>query len=235
MQLEKSGESSMSYLISIFGITLLSISLVLGCGNQEDPAKAKKPAAKKQAASAKQEATKQKPPARDHGQRETAKLQIYDDPSFAIRTQYPDTMEVEGMGSGEGSGFFFRFKPQGNALDQAEVHIFLPRGAATAADQEPFVTGPKGLIENNGWKKEGETTDTGKFPSEWVRKVISFADPKNKGMVGKILLGETSGQAVQVILYYPADKGDEFLNNAHLILGKLHYKSDKLPLKKSTL
>jgi hypothetical protein len=223
------------HVISIVGITLVSISLVLGCGKQEEPAKVQKPAAKKQAAPAKQEAAQQKPPGKEHGQKGTAKILIYDEPGMAIRAEYPDTMDVEGMSSGEGSGFFFRFKPQGNALDKAEVHIFLPRGAATAADLERFVTGPKGLLENNGWKKEGETTDTGKFPSKWVKKVISFADPKNKAMVGKILLGETSGQAVQVTLYYPADKGDEFLTNAHLILGKLHFKSDKLPLKKSTL
>jgi len=223
----------MRHLISILGITLLSLTLVLACGKQEEPAKAQKPSAKQQAARAKQEAAKQKPLAKEHVQKETVKLQIYDEPNMAIRAEYPDTMEVEGMGSGEGSGFFFRFKPRGNTLDKAKVHIFLPRGAATAADQEPFVTGPKGLLENNGWKKEGETKDTGKFPSEWVRKVISFSDPKNKEMVGKILLGEASGQAVQVILYYPADRGNEFLTNANLILGKLHFKGDKLPLKRS--
>jgi hypothetical protein len=223
----------MRHLISIFWITSLSIFLVLGCGKQEEPAKAQKPAAKKQAAPVKKEETKQKPSTKEVEKKEAVKLQIYDEPSMAIRTEYPDTMEVEGMGSGEGSGFFFRFKPRGNALDQAEVHIFLPRGTATAVDQEPFVTGPNGLLETNGWKKEGETKDTGKFPSEWVRKVISFTDPKKKGMEGKILLGETSGQAVQVILYYPADRVDEFLTNANLILGRLHFKSDKLPLGKS--
>lgn len=223
----------MRHLISILGLTLLSLTTVLACGKQEEPAKAQKPTAKPQVAPAKQEAAKQKPPAKEHAQKGTAKLQIYDEPNMAIRAEYPDTMEVEGMGSGEGSGFIFRFKPLGNPLDKAKVHIFLPRGAATAADQEPFVTGPKGLLENNGWKKEGETKDTGKFPSDWVRKIISFADPNNKGMIGKILLGEASGQAVQVILYYPADRGDEFLTNANLILGKLHFKGDKLPLKKS--
>jgi hypothetical protein len=181
--------------------------------------------------------TGQEPLAKEQGKKEVAsggqRNRIYDEPGMAIRTEYPDTMKVEGTGSGEGTGFIFTFKPQGNPLDQAKVHIFLPRGAATAAAQEPFVTGPKGLLENNGWKKEGGTTDTGKFPSEWVRKVISFADPKNKGMVGKILLGEAGGQAVQVILYYPADRGEEFLASANLILGKLHFKADQLPLKRS--
>ena len=217
----------MRRVIMILGIALLSLTLVWACGKQEEPSKAQKPSAKPQAAQAKQEAAK------GHGQGAIAKLQIYDEPGMAIRTEYPDTMKVEGTGSGEGSGFFFSFKPRGNALDKAEVHIFLPKGAATAAGQEPFVIGPKGLLENNGWKKEGETTDTGKFPYAWVKKVISFADPGNKNMVGQILLGEASGQAVQVVLYYPGDMDKEFLTNANLILKNLHFKSDKLPLGKS--
>jgi len=83
-------------------------------------------------------------------------------------------------------------------------------------------------LENNGWQKESESTDAGKFPYGWVKKVISFTDPGNKGMVGEILLGEDSHQAVEVILYYPADMRGEFLTNANLILGHLQFKSDKL-------
>ncbi len=169
----------------------------------------------------------------EQGQEGAPKLLVYDEPGMAIRTEYPDTMEVQSTASGEGAGFIFTFKPRGNSLDQAKLHIFLPRGAATAAAQEPFVTGPKGLFENNGWKKEGETTAAGKFPYGWVKKVISFTDPGNKGMVGDILLGETSGQAVEVILSYPADLSAEFLTNGKVILGHLRFKSDKLPLGKS--
>jgi hypothetical protein len=219
--------------ILILGLAAVLLTLVLACGKQEEPAKAQKPATKTQAAPAKQEVAKQESLAKEHDKEGIAKLQIYDEPGMAIRTEYPDTMKVQGTGSGEGSGFIFSFKPRGNALDTAKVHIFLPRGAATATDQEQFVTGPKGLLENNGWKKEGETTDTAGFPYGWVRKIISFSDPKNRGMAGKILLGESSGQAIQVILYYPGDMDKEFLTSANLILGKLHFKSDKLPLGKS--
>lgn len=210
--------------ILIVGLALLLLSLVLACGKQEDPAKAQK------------EEARQETLAQGHGKQGPSKhgqeLKIYDEPSMAIRTEYPGTMVVEGMGSSEGSGFFFRFKPRGNALDKAEVHIFLPKGAATALDQEPFVTGPNGLLENNGWKMEGESTDTVRFPYGWVRKIISFADPGKKDMGGKILLGEATGQAVQVILYYPRDRENDFLANANIILQNLHFKSDKLPLGK---
>jgi hypothetical protein len=187
----------------ILGIAWLTLTLVLACGRSEGPAK---------------------------GEQQN---RVYDEPTMPIRTQYPDNMKVQEQCSGEGCGFTFTFKPQKNALDQAEVHIFLPRGASTAAAQEPFVTGPNGLLENNGWKKEGETTETGKFPYEWVRKIISFSDPGNKDMVGKILLGEARGQAVQVMLYYPADMATEFLTKANLILENLQFKGDKLPLGKS--
>jgi hypothetical protein len=188
--------------IIIVGLAALLLTLVLACGRQEAPARAEQ------------------------------KTRLYDEPNMAIMTYYPDNMKVDDTCSGEGCGFTFRFIPQGNALDKAEIHLFLPRGAATAVEQEPFVIGPNGLLENNGWKMVGESRDTGKFPYGWVRKVISFSDPQNKNMVGKILLGEASGQAVQVMLYYPNDEGTEFLANTKIILEKLHFKSDKLPLGK---
>jgi hypothetical protein len=162
-----------------------------------------------------------------------ATLQTYDDPHTAIRTQYPGTMKVEATGSSEGSGFIFTFKPHGKAMDKAEVHIFLPKGAATATAQEPFVTGKNGLLANNGWKKEGETGAGGDFPYSWVKKVMSFSDPKHEGMIGNILLGETNGQAMQVVLYYPGSHGQDFLADAGVILKNLHFKSDKLPLGKA--
>lgn len=223
----------MRYSIPLPGIIIFSLILVFGCGKTEEPAKAQKPPAPLQATPAKPEAVKQKPLVQKPGQEGTAQLQRYDEPGMGISTEYPDTMTVQGTGSGEGTGFLFRFKPQGTSLDKAEVHLFLPRGAATAAAQEPFVTGPRGLLHNNGWKKEGESTDAGTFPSTWVRKIISFADPGNQGMVGKILLGEAGGQAVQVILCYPGDRTEEFFAHANPILKKLHFKADQLPLKKS--
>jgi len=219
----------MKRLILILGLGMFSLTLAWGCGKPEEPAKAPKPAAKPPGALPKQKAEKPEPA------KQEPKNQIYDDPSMPIRTQYPADMKMEGGCSGEGCGFTFKLKSRGNALDKAEVHIFLPRGATTAAAQEPFVTGKNGLLENNGWKMAGATTDTGIVPYKWVRKVISFADPRNQDMVGKILLGEASGQAVQVTLFYPGDLDKEFLSNAKMILKNLHFKSDKLPLKKSSL
>jgi hypothetical protein len=61
-------------------------------------------------------------------------LKSYDEPTMALAAKYPDTMTVDTSCSGEGCGYFFKFKPQNSALEQSEVHLFLPAGAKTAAD-----------------------------------------------------------------------------------------------------
>jgi hypothetical protein len=191
--------------VLIFGTILLTMCLAWGCSKPEQPAKNQK--------------------------KDVFPTRIYDEPHMPISTQYPVGITATATCSGEGCGFYFKF-PDG-ALDQAEVHIFLPRGAATAAAQEQFVTKGCGLLESNGWKKVEESNDTGYFPYGWVKKVIDFTAASNTGMVGKVLLGETNGQAVQVTLYYPGDMGEEFLADAKVILEHLQFKSDQLPLGKA--
>jgi len=123
---------------------------------------------------------------------EVQQNRMYDEHTLPIRTLYPNTMTAGANCSSEGCGVHFKFKD--GVMDKSEVHIFLPRGVATAVAQEPFVTGKNGLLENNGWKKAGETGASEDFPYSWVRKVMNFSDPKNEGMFGNILLGETGGR-----------------------------------------
>jgi hypothetical protein len=188
----------------VLGFALLSLTLATASAQQQDPDK-EKSAAPQQS------------------------NQIYDEPQMPLQTQYPLSMQVQSTSSGEGCGFTFTFKPQQKTLDQARVHIFLPRGVATAAAHELFVTGPCGLLKNNGWKKATVVQDNQKFHYGWVKKVISFADPGNKKMRGKILLGEAAGQAVQVTLYYPGDLSQEFFSNAKVILSNLSFRLEELP------
>ena len=155
-------------------------------------------------------------------------LLTYDEPNFPLKTRYPATMKVLSSGSGEGVGIFFTFKPQGNALDEAEISFFLPKGSATLADFETFGTGPNGLIENNDWQLDTETTDTSEFPYPWIKKVIHFSTDKEQS--GRILLGETNGQAVQVILLYPAEMSQDYWPSAQTILENLEFKSELLPI-----
>jgi hypothetical protein len=164
-----------------------------------------------------------------------ANLQTYDGTPFnyPIKAQYPDTMTIDDGCGGEGCGFFFTFAPQGTALDDAEVHIFLPAGAATAADQEPSVTGPNGLIESAGWMVDSmESGATEQFPYPWVEKVVNFSTDQEEA--GHILLGEAEGQAVQVLLLYPAEMADAYWPSATIVLETLEFIPDLLPLSVSS-
>jgi hypothetical protein len=162
-------------------------------------------------------------------------LLTYDGPAtnYPITAQYPDTMQVDGGCAGEGCGFFFAFVPQGNALDDADLHIFLPAGVTTAADQQPFVTGPNGLIENAGWIVSSvESNESEDFTYPWVETVISFNTDQEEG--GYILLGQSDGQAVQVIVKYPTEMADTYWNSTRTVLDTLEFEADLLPLKVST-
>lgn len=161
-------------------------------------------------------------------------LLTYDGPAsqYPLTAQYPDTMQVDAGCAGEGCGFFFTFLPQDNALDEAEVHVFLPAGVATAADQEPFVTGPNGLIENAGWTVDSvEAGGSEAFPYSWVEQVINVSTDQEQS--GHILLGQAEGQAVQVLLLYPAEMSEAYWSGAKIVLESLEFDADLLPLERS--
>jgi hypothetical protein len=164
-----------------------------------------------------------------------ANVQTYDGTAFnfPVQAQYPDTMQLEDGCGGEGCGFFFTFVPQGNALDTAEVHVFLPAGTATAAEQETFVTGPNGLIENAGWTVDGiEPAADTDFAYPWAEQVIAFSTDQEES--GYILLGQTAGQAVQVLLKYPAEMAEDYWPAATIVLDSLTFDAELLPLSPST-
>jgi hypothetical protein len=154
-----------------------------------------------------------------------ANLKTYDDPAMAIATQYPSNMTVDANCSGEGCGYFFKLAPQNNALDEAEVQIFLPAGAATTAQAE---IGLNDLIKSNGWIVANQATPPQQWQYPWVKKVITFSTDKE--MAGHILIGETNGQGVRVTLIYPAEMSGAFTPAAKTILDNLTFKADKLPI-----
>ena len=53
----------MKHTLSLVGLALLSVTLILGCGQPEEPAKAQKPAAQPQKAAEKKPAAESKPAA----------------------------------------------------------------------------------------------------------------------------------------------------------------------------
>ena len=167
---------------------------------------------------------------------ELGTLQTYDGTQyqFPLKAQYPDNLQVEDGCGGEGCGFFFTFLPQGNALDNAEVHVFIPAGSTSVMDLEPMVTGPNGLIENAGWTVNAIASDgSEEFPYDWVETVISFSSDQEES--GYILLGQTAGQAVQVLLKYPAEMADDYWPAATTVLDSLEFEEELLPLAPSNV
>ena len=152
-------------------------------------------------------------------------LKSYDEPTMAIATKYPDTMTVDAICSGEGCGYFFKFKPQNSALDKAEVHLFLPAGAKTAKDAE---TGLDSLMQGNGWKTAETAPPASEFTYPWVKKIIPFR--AEHGMTGYILIGEMYSQGVRATLLYPAELSETFISAAKAVLDNLEFKQHKLPI-----
>jgi hypothetical protein len=158
-------------------------------------------------------------------------LITYDGPAenIPVTAQYPDTMEVMGTGSGEGVGVFFTFKSQGNALDDAKVHVFLPANTPSTTELMPFITGPNGLIESNGWYLDNTRADNvSDFPYPWVEMVFDISTDYEQS--GHIVIGQSNGQAIQVTVLYPAEMADEFWANAKPVLDSLQFDADLLPV-----
>jgi hypothetical protein len=163
-------------------------------------------------------------------------LQTYDETASGIPViaQYPASMEVMGTGSGEGVGVFFTFKPQGNGLDDAEVHVFLPAGTASTDDLMDTITGPNGLIESNGWSLDGSRADTAsEFSYPWFEMVFDISTDFEQS--GHILIGQADGQAIQVILLYPAEMADAYWPAANTVLDSLEFDQSLLPITSSNL
>jgi len=160
--------------------------------------------------------------------------QTYDGPAFGypLQAQYPSTLAVDGGCAGEGCGFSFTFVSPNPALAEADLHVFLPAGAATAADQAPFVTGPDGLIANAGWAVTATTEGSEQFPYPWVEQVIDITIDADTQ--GHILLGQAHGQAVQVLLQYPIAEADAYWEAATPVLSSLAFEPSLLPLSVST-
>ena len=158
-------------------------------------------------------------------------LLTYDGPAqnIPVTAQYPDTMEVMGTGSGEGVGVFFTFKPQGNALDDAEVHVFLPANTSDTGDLMEFITGPNGLIESNSWYLDNTRADNvSDFPYPWVEMVFDISTDMEQS--GHIVIGQSNGQAVQVTVLYPAEMADAYWPAARTVLESLEFDADLLPV-----
>jgi hypothetical protein len=160
------------------------------------------------------------------------KLLIYDDPKMAIATQYPSDMRVDATCDRESCRYLFIFLPKSNTFDQSSLQLLLPLGVHNTDDAERFVTSTKGLIANNGWRLVKPSNLPLGLIYPWLKKIVPFMT--REGMQGQILLGETNNQGIVTILIYPGNKVNFFLPEAKIILDRLEFKADKLPLSPST-
>lgn len=161
-------------------------------------------------------------------------LQTYDETAqgIPVTAQHPDTMTVTSQGSGEGVGVYFTFAPQGNALDNAEISVFLPANAASTDALMPMITGPNGLIENNEWSLEGSRADTAsEFPYPWFEMVFDISTDFEQS--GHILIGQSDGQAIQVVVLYPSEMAEQFWPAANTVLDSLEFEPNLLPVENS--
>jgi len=106
----------------------------------------------------------------------TVALNVYDGTGEGIplTARYLEGMDASATASSEGAAVCFTFAARSNALDQALVHVLLPAGARAVAAQEPLVTGPDGLMENDGWTVIGRSTPASYRPAEGARDEMSF-------------------------------------------------------------
>lgn len=142
--------------------------------------------------------------------------------NIPVTARYPDLLDVSAMGSSEGVGVHFSFKP-GNAVPAgAELHVFLPEGSASVEELLPFVTGPQGLIESNSWTEVQRTpAGSGRFNQPLARTVIDFTAANSYS--GHVVLGQTGSQAVQVTLLYPDALADAFWSAMTPVLDSLAF------------
>jgi len=151
-------------------------------------------------------------------------LLAFDGPAqnIPVIARYSEALEVSAMGSGEGAGVHFSFRPPNDGLADAELHVFLPRGAATAEELLPFVTGPGGLMASNEWTERQRTpAGSGRFTQDWARTVIDFT--ATNGHSGHVVLGQSGGQALQVTLLYPDARMDTYWSVMSPVLDSLAF------------
>jgi hypothetical protein len=158
-------------------------------------------------------------------------LLSYDETALGIplRARYPDRLDVSSMASGEGVGVFFTFKAQGDALDNAELQVFLPAGGTSPSELVELTTSAGGLIESSGWSvdatREAGTTE---FAYPWAETVIDIIPAADE--FGHILVGGTHGQALRTTLRYPTAQAEQYWHLVRPVLDSIEFDADLLPI-----
>ncbi|MEM6425866.1 MAG: hypothetical protein AAF728_12000, partial [Cyanobacteria bacterium P01_D01_bin.128] len=147
-------------------------------------------------------------------------------PDIPISTQYPEQLQAEGRLTDEGASLEFTF-PAAIAAS-AKMTFTLPATAVTSIDLERTATEPDGLLAQNNWQVLEDSALVKRLNYPWIRTVIAFSGEDD--LSGAVILGETNGQTVQLVVQYPDAAAQTYWATAMLILDNLEFDAEQLPL-----
>ena len=150
----------------------------------------------------------------------------YQDPDIPIAAQYPEQLQAEGRLTDEGANLEFTF-PEAIAAS-AKMTFTLPATAVTSIDLERTATEPDGLLAQNNWQVLEDSALVKRLNYPWIRTVIAFSGEGD--LSGAVILGETNGQTVQLVVQYPDAAAQTYWATAMLILDNLEFDAEQLPL-----
>ena len=147
------------------------------------------------------------------GEPQTIEMQLYQHPAVPLVTYYPATMTVDQDCDTAGCGVSFTDETTG-----AGVIVLFPAGVTQAAAVAPYVTGPEGLMAENGWMVTGSYADQLEFP--WARQLVTF-EPPDQEAIGLVYLGEASDRGFAAIAVFPPEAGDGFMPQVNAMFGEV--------------
>jgi hypothetical protein len=150
------------------------------------------------------------------GEPQTMDMQLYQHSTVPLVTYYPATMTVEQACDIDGCGVSFTDEATG-----AGVIVLFPAGATQAVEVAPYVTGPEGVMAENGWVVTGSYDGQLEFP--WARQLVTFQPPDRETM-GLVYLGEASGHGFAAIAVFPPEAGDGFMPQVNAMFGEVRVK-----------
>jgi hypothetical protein len=164
------------------------------------------------------------------GARQPVKLIPYTETNYGIRTFIPAHDFIpELSASGEGMSVKFIANFGGVKNPGANVQVFFPVGNPGLDQLRDMTIGPQGLMAMNKWRHI-KSFKKSNVPYAWAQEQYTFQHKDGtKYSSGSVIIGESQGRAIQVIIVYPAEYGDGFMPRAGILLKHLKISPLKEP------
>lgn len=164
------------------------------------------------------------------GTQETIQLTPYSEPNYGVATFIPEhDFIAEPSASGEGMSVKFISNFGGQKNPKANINVFFPAGNPGLDQLRDMTIGPRGLLAMNKWRLLKSDKKT-KLPYSWAQEYYTFQHKDgNNYSSGSVIIGESQGRAMQVIITYPSEYGDGFLPRAGILLKHVQISALKEP------